>query len=148
MILKTISHMAGVGAVINLETIANVVAIKNFMHLDHVEAKAVLIADIQANGPVTAQIVNVLADHGEGGIGRPFGLHGGHRFAVLERQIEKKRGIGRVGGMGSDSNSKVKSQNAAVQQLLQRGRTLSAGRHGRPGSTAHHGRKTAGDHDI
>jgi hypothetical protein len=47
VILEAVGDGAGVGAVINLEAVGDAVGVEDFVELRHVEAEAVLIADVE-----------------------------------------------------------------------------------------------------
>ena len=73
------------------------------MQLGGVDAESVLIAHIDRDGPILAQVVDVLIDESQRCIRRPSCQHIGLRHAVLGWQIEIQRrvfGIGRPGRCG------------------------------------------------
>jgi len=62
MILKADGHRAGVRALIDLEGIANAVSVEDLMQLARVDLQTILVAHIDRNRPVLAQVADVLID--------------------------------------------------------------------------------------
>ncbi len=67
------------------------------MQLARVDAKAVLVTDVDRDGAILPQISNVLIDESQRGIGCPFGENVGLGYAILKRQVEIQRRILRIG---------------------------------------------------
>src|SRR5579875_553913 len=97
VVLKAIGHRAGVGSVVDLEAVCDSVVVENVMQLPGVETQRVLVADIDADGAVLAEVIDVLVDEGERRVGGPSGENIGLRDAVFRGQVEVQRGILRVG---------------------------------------------------
>ena len=83
MVLKPVSHLAGVRALIDLKAVRDPVPIKNVVQLACVHAQAVLVSDVDRDCAELTQISDVLIDEGQrrilpsiwqehpAGVGRP-----------------------------------------------------------------------------
>jgi len=97
IVLKANGEAAGMGAVINLKAIGYAIGVEDFVQFDRVESQAVLIAYIDRNRSILAQVVNVLVDERQRRIGRPFGNDLGPGLAVFPGQVKVERRVFRVG---------------------------------------------------
>jgi hypothetical protein len=87
MILKTVSHCAGVGARVDFKAIGDSVAVEDVMQLTRVDSQAVLIADIHRNCAILLEISDVLVDECQRRICCPFREYVGLGYAIFRGQI-------------------------------------------------------------
>ena len=123
MILETIGHRAGVRARVDLEAVRDSVFIKNVMQLGRIGAQAVLIAHVDRDSAILAQISNVLVDEGQWSVRRPLRHHIRLQHSVLHRQIKIKRrilGVGRPGRRAGKLGAREKGKLRRILGSLHR----------------------------
>jgi hypothetical protein len=90
VILKTISHLTRVSALIHLEAVRDSVPIENVMQLAGIDSQTVLITHIDCNCAILAETSDVLIHKSERGIRRPFRENVRLRRTVLHREVQVK----------------------------------------------------------
>ena len=148
MILEAIGDGAGVRAVIELKGVRDAVLVEHFVQLDGIHAQSILIAYINGDGMVLAQISDVLIDERERRIGRPLGENVVLHNSVFRRQIKIQRRIlwvGRPGGGGGKLRALEESELGGILGRLHRGELFLQLQVGRPGGTR---RKAAWAHNV
>src|ERR1017187_7463938 len=88
VILEAIGDGARVRAVIELKGVRDAVLVEHFVQLDGIRAQSILIAYINGDGMILAQISDVLIDKRERRIGRPLGENVVLHNSVFRRQIK------------------------------------------------------------
>ena len=84
MILKSDSHRAEVRAGINLKLMFDAVAVERIVQATRINPQAVLIAHIQCDTGVLAQVPHILIDEGQRRVGGPLGKHFGLRCTPFQ----------------------------------------------------------------
>ena len=72
VILEAISDLARVSAGINLEAVRDSILIEHIVQLGGIDSQSVLVADVDRDGAISAQISDVLIDESQRRIRRPF----------------------------------------------------------------------------
>src|SRR5215472_3561657 len=90
VILKTISHLTRVSALIHFEAVRDSIPFKNVMQLAGIDSQTVLLTHIDRNCVILAQTSDVLIHKSERGIRRPFRENVGLDRTVLQREVQVK----------------------------------------------------------
>src|SRR5579875_2729802 len=117
VVLKAVGNVTGMGTVVNIKAVFDAVVIEDLVELDHVEPQPSLVAYVERDRAVSPQVVNILIDERERGVGRPFRDDVGLRDAVLHREIEIKRrvlGVGRPCGCRSEPGTSKEGQASRI----------------------------------
>ena len=69
MILNAIGDLGRVRALVHLEAVRDSILIKNIVQFAGIDAQSVLVAYIDRNAVILAQVVDVLVNKGEGRVG-------------------------------------------------------------------------------
>ena len=65
MILDAVSHLAGMRALVDFKAVCDSVRIEDIMQFAGIDSQTILVADIDRNGAVLAQIPDVLIPYGQ-----------------------------------------------------------------------------------
>src|SRR5512146_2418594 len=158
VILETISHSARVRALVNLKAVRNSIRIQNVVKFGGVGLQTILVAHVNRNCSILAQVSDVLINESQRRIGRELGDNVGLGFAILDRQIEIKRWILWIGCPGRRTGKlRTKEERGLllVCRSLDCSERLFEIRHLTAGTSrcsvalsAGHRRKAAGAHDV
>ena len=97
MILKTISHLAGVSTLVEVKAVGDAILIKDVVQLGRIDSESVLVADINRDPSVLAKVSSVLIHERQGRIRRPSCQNIRLCYSVLHRQIKIERWIFWIG---------------------------------------------------
>lgn len=93
MILDAVSHLAGMRALVDFKAVCDSVRIEDIMQFAGIDSQTILVADIDRNGAVLAQIPDVLIHKSERRVRGPFCENVRLNRTIFHRKVEVERRV-------------------------------------------------------